>query len=414
MALAAIRRGTAQGQQPPKPLTFADKADLAFRQGREKDGFQYLYAHALTGDDATAKEVLDKMGWVAPLKRPAMGIRWGIAIEYVPQRGYNGSIYPIGTSQNLPQKGAAGGGAPGGQPQFGGPGMEGGGMGASGQSNPLLQQLTGELGQKVVQQLQERIGRGDFGQVLASVGKAAAPGAAGGMPGAGMPGGSGEMNYGASMPGAAPGGYQGAGMPGQAQGGRPTDVTALSPGIVMLGVVSSKDLREKAQAAGVDAVCAFDIVATPNPKTQLVKNETTIHLHDLLQAKELWDSKTLNNIQIQIERADPKGGQDPVDKEIEALFKVVDTNWHLGPLPAGLKAEHVLNRLRGLIEESHENPLPVLAEIRMYQTRGLLQEEHLLKAYQKVLGGEAEGTQLAKGSEEEKKKALEKWLPRES
>jgi len=38
-----------------KPLTFADKADLALRQGREKDGLQYLYAHALTGDDAARK-----------------------------------------------------------------------------------------------------------------------------------------------------------------------------------------------------------------------------------------------------------------------------------------------------------------------------------------------------------------------
>ena len=71
-----------------------------------------------------------------------------------------------------------------------------------------------------------------------------------------------------------------------------------------------------------------------------------------------------------------KSDQDPVDKELEALFKFVDANWHLGPLPAGLQAEHVLNRLRTLLAESHENPLPVLAEARMYQTRGLLQDSH--------------------------------------
>jgi len=108
----------------------------------------------------------------------------------------------------------------------------------------------------------------------------------------------------------------------------------------------------------------------------------------------------------------PERRSGSVDKEIEALFKKVDADWHLGPLPASLTAESVLNRLRGLIGETHENPLPVLAEVRMYQTRGLLQDAHLATAYQKLIG-EAEGTQLAKGSEEEKKKAIEKWLPTE-
>ena len=56
-----------------------------------------------------------------------------------------------------------------------------GGMGA-GQGNPQLQQLTGELGQKVVGQLQERMGRGDFGQVMASLGKPAAAGAVAWLP----------------------------------------------------------------------------------------------------------------------------------------------------------------------------------------------------------------------------------------
>ena len=45
------------------------------------------------------------------------------------------------------------------------------------------------------------------------------------------------------------------GCTGQPQAGRPTDVTSLSTGIVFLGLVSPKDFREKAQAAGVDAVC---------------------------------------------------------------------------------------------------------------------------------------------------------------
>ena len=114
------------------------------------------------------------MGWITALKRPAMTVRWGMAVEYVAPRGYNGSVYPIGTTQNLSVKGAPGGPAGGGAPPMG---MPDGGMGG-GQGNPQLQQLTGELGQKVVAQLQERMARGDFGQVMASLGKAPAGAAA--------------------------------------------------------------------------------------------------------------------------------------------------------------------------------------------------------------------------------------------
>lgn len=417
--------GDAQAQQPPKPLTFADKAGIAFQQGREKDGLQYVYAHALTGDDAVAKEVLGQMGWVGPLKKPAMTVRWGIAIEYVfnGPRGYTGNLYPIGTAQNVATKGGGGGAGIGGQPQPGGMGDGGfapGGMGGAGQGNASLQNYTGELGQKVLQQLQQRIAKGDFGKVLALAGKTSTPGAtpgmpgaAAGMPGAGMPEGSGT-NLGAGMPGgAAPGGVEGAGMPGQPLGGRPTDVSSLSPGIVLLGVVSPRDLRDKAQAAGVDVICVFDVSVTPNPRTGLILNETAIRLHNTVEPKELWESRKLNNIKVQIERADPKGDQDPADREIEALFKKVDADWHVGPLPSSLTAANVLDRLRLLISQTHENPLPVLAEVRMYQTRGLLKDEHLLTAYQKLIG-ESGGTQLATGSEEEKKQAIETWLPSES
>jgi hypothetical protein len=287
-----------------------------------------------------------------------------------------------------------------------------GGMGAA-QGNSQLEQLTGEVGRKVVGQLQERMSRGDFGQVMASLGKPAAAGAGGMAPGGGMPGympsGGGSEMSGTGMGPGYPG--SGAGASGQPQGAQSMEAVSLAPGIVMLGIVNAKDLREKGQKAGVDAVCVFNIVVTVNPRLQTIKNETTIHLHDLVQAKEVYESKTLNNIQIQLERADPKSDQDPVGKEVESLFKFVDANWPLGPLPAGLQAEHVLNRLKTLLAEPHENPLPILAEARMYQTRGLLQDSHYLAACQKLLG-ESEGTQLVNGAREEKLVVIGKWLPK--
>ena len=61
-------------------------------------------------------------------------------------------------------------------------------------------------------------------------------------------------------------------------------------------------------------------------------------------------------------------------------------------------------------ELGHPRAVPVLAEARMYQTRGLLQDSHYLAACQKLLG-EADGTKLATGSREEKLVIIGKWLP---
>ena len=54
--------------------------------------------------------------------------------------------------------------------------------------------------------------------------------------------------------------------------------------------------------------------------------------------------------------------------------------------------------------------LPVLAEARMYHTRGLLEESALFAAYEQILGVDF-GRLLATGEEEDKKGVLERWLP---
>jgi hypothetical protein len=266
------------------------------------------------------------------------------------------------------------------------------------------------LGQKLIEQLQGRIARGDFGQVLVTA-------SAGTTAGAGMPGSGAEMGYGSSQPGAPPGMMPG-GFPGQSgaapQGNKPIGPVSLLPGVVFLGQGTAKDLRKKAEEANVNLLCVFNVAVTLNPRLNRVANDTTIFLYDLAETKEIFKSKKLNNVQVQIGRAEPKGDTDPVDKEFTDLFAVVDGNWRLGELPANMQAsEGVLNRLRALIGVTHENPLPALAEARMYHTRGLLQDNHLTIAYQKILAVEQLGTQLATGPEEEKKKIIEKWLPRE-
>jgi hypothetical protein len=430
----------APGQEQSKqPATLADKAELAFRQCRDADGLQCLCAHALVSDDKVAGETLKKMGWLAAQKKPAFTVRWGLGIEISPKT-YNGKVFPVGTpQQNVQGKPRLGGerqrgaGQPGmGQPGMGQPGMGQPGIGQPGVGGgtlPLaLQELTGEVGQRLVQQLQERLTRGDFGKVYAfSAGAKPAAGA-----GADMASGSGTVAPGMGQPGMGqpgmgqpgmgqPGmGQPGMGQPGMGQPGMGTGQPGMqqagpapvAPGIMLLGVAPTKELRKRATDAELDVLCVFSLTVNYNPRNETVRNDTVIFVYDAAapNAKEAYKSKAINNIQVQIERMNP-GGADTVAKELEGLFKYVDATWRIGDLPAELQAEHVLNRLRTLITATYDNPLPVLAEIRMYRTRGLLEEKNLAIAYKRLLGDQSGGS-LATGSEDDKKRAIEKWLPR--
>ena len=125
----------------------------------------------------------------------------------------------------------------------------------------------------------------------------------------------------------------------------------------------------------------------------------------------VFKSKDLNNIQVQNARANVKGFVDNVDDELTKLFAFIDGNWKLGPVPAGLQSEHVLARIGQILNESHENPLPAACEVRMYHTGGLLQDQHLEMAYQRLFADPQLGTLMATGTEEERTQAITRWLP---
>lgn len=415
-------------QKAAQPKTFADMANQAYGQGREAEAFQFLFAHAVTADDQSARALLAKMGWITPLKRPGLGVRWGIGVEFN-NKGYNGNdLYPIGTTQQMQNRNPTGfgqgrrddgGGGFGGPEAMGGmesgfgAGMQGGGMQGGSGSSGQLEKFTGEVGQKVVDGLRERVERGDFGVVLKEAGSAG-PGnqGPGGMMGQGQ---YGQYDSGAEMgddegsggyEDGGPGGMGGGG--GNPGGGGPSQ---LVPGVTLVGLAPAKDLVKVAEQAGVDVLCVFNVAVTQIRRTGQVSNNVEIQLYNVADGKKTFTGGRLNNLAVQAERAKdtPSRGGDSVDKEIEKLFKEIDTNWRLASLPA-LQPDHVLVRIGDLLKESHQNPLPVLAEIRMYHTRGLLQDNHLLLAYQRKTNDQS-GTMLATGTEEERKQVIQPWLP---
>lgn len=433
--------GTGRPKQAAQPKTYADMATQAFGQGRDADAFQYLFAHALTADDQSAGELLGKMGWIPPLKRPGLAVRWGIGIEFN-NRGYNGDqLFPIGTTQQMPTgrsprgggrnptgigqgRGIDEGGGFGGpeasgrgQPGFGGGDM-GGGMqgGRGGGSNAQLDRFTGELGQKVVEGLRVRIERGDFGLVLKEAGSGAAPNQGPGMGAGGQMGqfGSGPEAYGEEESG----GFDSAGPPrgmGGA-GGRQAAATQVLPGVTFLDVAPGKELVKIAQENGIDALCVFSVTVSFIPRKNLVANKVEIQLYNVTNGKKEYESDELANLFVQAERAKENArGGDPVDKLLEELFQEIDDKWKLAALPSLQDPENVaLFRDRwAQLQEPGENPLAALAEIRMYHTRmpEVIQASHMLAAFQGKTNDHS-GSMLATGTEAERKQVIQPWLPR--
>ena len=398
------------------PEGFEGQAQLAFRRGKEKDAMQFLYAHALT-TDAGAESLLPTIRWVGGLRQPKLAVRWGVGFVITAPRNFTGDPKPVGSEQKIPTKGEnRGGGEAGGGGYVGGGGEAigggGGGEGSGGGNNSLFSKNTGELGDKLVAAYTMRVMQGNFGEVL----KKAMQGAEGGGRrntggGAGDGGGGGAAGFGSAGPGGA--GFGSAGPGGRSGGGgadaaAATQVAQIMPGLSMLGVGTQKELVDRAREDGIDALVLVDMKIRVTASTGLVANDSTLMLLDAKYQKKLHTTKKFNNISIQKDRAD--GKEDGVDKEFEKLFEAIDANFKMTDLPAIVDAQLAAKRVESLAAEQHENPLPILAEARMYHAKGLLDEHALFAAYEKILGVDF-GRLLATGTEEDKKKVLNQWLP---
>jgi hypothetical protein len=417
-------------------VTFDGLAQQAFSKGREREALQYLNAWALSSD-AGASEVLSGIQWVPALRRPTMAVRWGVGIQLTAPPRFSGDAKPIGSTQafGTGRERRPGGGNPGepGSPEGGfaggNLGYEGGAGGGGGRNN-AVSQYAGEFGSMVLERFQARVSSGKFGKALknASSGPTGGGGGAEGYAGSGAyPGAGADVDAegslgapglsGGAAPGAAPPGYgAGRGMPpgsssgpGRGGAGSAGDGAVLSTGLTLLGVGNDKELREKALEAHVDVLAIFKVKLSVN-RANFVNNDTEIVLVDPVKGKELFNSATLNNIKVQKDREQNK--DDGVEKEVKKMFEYIDQDLTVTSLPSILTPEIVKNsRVQGkLLTGEIVDPLAVLTEIRFYNRNKLLADDDMAAAFVKVAGAEDAKT-LLEGSEEERKKVVEKWLP---
>ena len=313
--------------------------------------------------------------------------------------------------------------------------MTGGGFanvkGTGPRQNKALDSLTGELGEQLVDGLEQRLRKGEYGDIL----KAASdwfgarvdgrpPVDTGRLPGDPLDTGSGTGGAAMGAGLSAPGGLGGPGGPGGGGAGGveaiEADPEAVFAGITFLGKGAASELLEEAQKRGIDVLVVFEVQLKDNVRPQLVTNDTRLVVYDVRGGIKATLVRTpeLNNIQIQRfrdEDDEDSKEEDPVDAAFARFWEMLDEDPSAGlmltEIPEQLQSENVLGRIRSLLDSPPENPLPVLSEIKFYQRRGLLSDEHLKMAYQRLIG-ELPGGKLAEGTLEERTEVLDRWLPK--
>ncbi|MBM3999996.1 MAG: hypothetical protein FJ297_10745 [Planctomycetes bacterium] len=488
-----------QSQAPKAPETFAEAATMEFGAGRHREAFQMLLAEFIS-NDSDARSNYEEMKYVAGLNRPVAAIRWGVGVDY--QSGaYQGDPRPVGYGKQVAQTNRGQGGPPtgggfepggvgapggfeptgagagagaafgGGAPGLGIPGGPGGFPGAGGGgaspagvsaiSDPDIARTTGEVGDRVLEQLKSRVESGAFGAALkdyASIAPSSSPPSSGiggfgadgegfggipsgpgGFPGApggapsgpggftrpsGPPGGvpSGPGGF-AGKPGGGPGGFPGApggmpSMPGMPNFGRSNSASSgqgprlLIPGIVGLGQAKTDELLKLAKAEELDVLLVFQVQVEENRRTKIVNNTVRFALYNVETGEMFKDIgvRAVNNIAVEKER-EKRSDKDTIQDAVEQLFRFVDGPFALAAMPEPFGHDEAIERIRAVLAANNGRTLQNLNEVRFYRSRQWLSTDEMTKAYEHCLGGDVEtASKLASGSEADKKKAMQGLL----
>ncbi|MEZ6091931.1 MAG: hypothetical protein R3C05_28780 [Pirellulaceae bacterium] len=365
---------------------------------------------------------------------------------------------------------SAGGGEAAGGGDMGAMPMMESGMGQAGSdlSGPHgeIDRYVGLVGTVALDLYEQSFKRGDFGRVFATVqaGDLMPGGSAGGQPGAGRPGaqmasgemmdeaamnavaneGSGAMvapgmsaagvrtaTEGAAMAGVAPtefdmvgagamnaGGAEmmapaapGANLNGLGFGGLGGDSNRIRPGLFYLGTGRADELLEKAQEEGLDAFLRIDVSVNKNAVNGWVYNESGVRWISTATGQSLGrPSKKLDNRAVfqamESKDADP---EQIVREELAAVFGSGMDDWKLNPFPE-LTPAAAMTRVGRLIKDTPENPLEALAEIRLYEAKGLLTEDQVHTAFDMIMGDR--GLILAAGPADRREELLEPMVPK--
>jgi hypothetical protein len=130
---------------------------------------------------------------------------------------------------------------------------------------------------------------------------------------------------------------------------------------------------------------------------------------------ELYVTPTsINSRKVQVDRATEREARDPVVSYMEKPLEFIRQNFRMEPLPPALARDPALlkGRVDSLLASEPRNRLAVLAEIRAYQARGLLDVSSFKAACQKLLHDNAAEKLAGETPLEVKLQSVQRWLPK--
>ncbi|MCS7471338.1 hypothetical protein NZK35_32225 [Stieleria sp. ICT_E10.1] len=178
------------------------------------------------------------------------------------------------------------------------------------------------------------------------------------------------------------------------------------PGIVFLGEGDSSDNVRLAQKAGLDLVIHLDVLLKPL-RGEYTQNISRCRLLHVPSGESLGASKTIDSLEFaQKSRLKNLSSRDYISEQLANFFGIIDRDTVTTELP-GLTPAIASKRIGSLLASGGGANLRTLAEVRLFQSQQLLNEEEVLTAFD-IVGGE-EAMALIYGSEEERLRIVRKW-----
>ena len=333
------------------PEEFLRVGEELAQMGASTEALAYYYGWAVTTDKP--QEWAEQAKWSSTLRRPAATLHFGVGIEYSGLYKWLTKAQPIGSRDKT----------------FSGLKRD--------KVNSDLKRYTGELSDRLLMGLDERIEDAALGSLFQP-----------------------DPEYDKSK--------RRFSLKWQAQptGFKPE---SLGPGITYLGIGKKRELLFIAEPQNVDVLALFEMELR-QPRSGPLVNITTLKLINAKTGEELTSTRQMNNIRIAFDRQD-RSSVDPVEKEFQELFTYVDDSLQLSPFPSNIRPEHALGRVKELAEKETSHPLPVLAEMRIYFAKGLIDQAALIEGYQALIGIE-NGRLLASGTVPQRVGVIADYLPK--
>ncbi|MEM6473945.1 MAG: hypothetical protein AAF802_30620 [Planctomycetota bacterium] len=178
------------------------------------------------------------------------------------------------------------------------------------------------------------------------------------------------------------------------------------PGIVYLGKGNSSETVKKARSKGLDLMFHLDILLKPRTD-DFTQNICRVRLIHVPTEKSLGVSKTVDSLEFnQQNRLKGTEARDFVSEQLTNLWGIVDRDALTMTMPQ-LTPEVAVRRIGSLLSTGGGKNLQTLAEVRLFQSQGLLSEDQVLQAFD-IVGGE-EAIQLLYSSQDRKVQIVHDW-----